>query len=312
MKVAILDDYQNVALKLADWSAVRRQAELTVFNDHVADTTAVIERLRSFDVVCVMRERTPLTREVLQQLPQLKLIASTGPRNASIDPQTAADLGIAVTATGYDSAPTIEFTWSLILASMRHLTREALSVRDGGWQTTIGANLRGKILGVVGLGNIGREVARIGVAFGMEVLAWSQNLTREAASAAGATLVDKETLFQRSDIVTIHLVLSERSKGLVGSHELTLMKPTARLVNTSRSPIVDQAALIEALRSRSIAAAAVDVFDIEPLPADHPFRRLDNVLATPHIGYVTEDLYRTFYGDAAANIASWLEANAVS
>jgi len=297
MKVAILDDYQNVALKLADWSAVRRQAELTVFNDHVADTTAVIERLRSFDVVCVMRERTPLTREVLQQLPQLKLIASTGPRNASIDPQTAADLGIAVTATGYDSAPTIEFTWSLILASMRHLTREATSVRDGGWQTTIGANLRGKILGVVGLGNIGREVARIGVAFGMEVLAWSQNLTREAASAAGATLVDKETLFQRSDIVTIHLVLSERSKGLVGSHELTLMKP---------------AALIEALRSRSIAAAAVDVFDIEPLPADHPFRRLDNVLATPHIGYVTEDLYRTFYGDAAANIASWLEANAVS
>ena len=312
MKVAILDDYQNVALKLADWSAVRRRAEISVFNDHVADTAAVVERLSPFDVVCVMRERTSLTREILQQLPQLKLIASTGPRNASIDTQTANDLGIAVTATGYDSTPTIEFTWSLILASMRHLTREALSVRDGGWQTTIGANLRGKILGVVGLGNIGREVARIGVAFGMEVLAWSQNLTREAASAAGATLVDKETLFQRSDIVTIHLVLSERSKGLVGSHELTLMKPTARLVNTSRSPIVDQAALIEALRSRSIAAAAVDVFDIEPLPADHPFRRLDNVLATPHIGYVTEDLYRTFYGDAAANIASWLEANAVS
>jgi len=312
MKVAILDDYQNVALKLADWSAVRRRAEISVFNDHVADTAAVVERLSPFDVVCVMRERTSLTREILQQLPQLKLIASTGPRNASIDTQTANDLGIAVTATGYDSTPTIEFTWSLILASMRHLDREAASVRDGGWQTTIGANLRGKTLGVVGLGNIGKEVARIGVAFGMEVLAWSQNLTQEAASAAGATLVDKETLFRRPDIVTIHLVLSGRTKGLISSHELSLMKPTARLVNTSRSPIVDQTALIEALRSRRIAGAAVDVFDTEPLPPDHPFRKLDNVLATPHIGYVTEDLYRTFYGDAAANIATWLEANAVS
>jgi phosphoglycerate dehydrogenase-like enzyme len=312
MKVAILDDYQNVALKLADWSAVRRRAEISVFNDHVADTVAVVERLRPFEVVCVMRERTSLTREILQQLPQLKLIASTGPRNASIDTQTANDLGIAVTATGYDSTPTIEFTWSLILASMRHLDRETASVRDGGWQTTIGANLRGKTLGVVGLGNIGREVARIGVAFGMEVLAWSQNLTQEAANAAGATLVDKETLFRRPDIVTIHLVLSGRTKGLIGSHELSLMKPTARLVNTSRSPIVDQTALIEALRSRRIAGAAVDVFDTEPLPPDHPFRKLDNVLATPHIGYVTEDLYRTFYGDAAANIATWLEANAVS
>jgi phosphoglycerate dehydrogenase-like enzyme len=312
MKVAILDDYQNVALKLADWSAVRRRAEISVFNDHVADTAAVVERLRPFDVVCVMRERTWLTREILQQLPQLKLIASTGPRNASIDTQTANDLGIAVTATGYDSTPTIEFTWSLILASMRHLDREAASVRDGGWQTTIGANLRGKTLGVVGLGNIGKEVARIGVAFGMEVLAWSQNLTREAASAAGATLVDKETLFRRPDIVTIHLVLSGRTKGLISSHELSLMKPTARLVNTSRSPIVDQTALIEALRFRRIAGAAVDVFDTEPLPPDHPFRKLDNVLATPHIGYVTEDLYRTFYGDAAANIATWLEANGVS
>jgi phosphoglycerate dehydrogenase-like enzyme len=301
-----------VALKLTDWSAVRRRAEISVFNDHVADTVAVVERLRPFDVVCVMRERTALTREILRQLPQLKLIASTGPRNAAIDTKAANDLGIAVTATGYDSTPTIEFTWSLILASMRHLDREAASVRDGGWQTTVGASLRGKSLGVVGLGNIGKEVARIGVAFGMEVLAWSQNLTQETARAAGATLVDKESLFRRSDIVTIHLVLSGRTKGLISSHELSLMKPTARLVNTSRSPIVDETALIESLRSRRIAGAAVDVFDTEPLPPDHPFRTLDNVLATPHIGYVTEDLYRTFYGDAAANIATWLEANGVS
>jgi phosphoglycerate dehydrogenase-like enzyme len=310
MNVAILDDYQNVALRLADWSGVRRRAEITVFNDHVADTSAVVERLRPFDAVCVMRERTPLTREILQQLPNLKLIASTGPRNASIETQTAADLGIAVTATGYDSTPTIEFTWSLILASMRGIDREAVSLRAGGWQTSLGSNLRGKSLGVVGLGNIGREVARIGLAFGMKVIAWSQNLTEAKASAAGATLVGKQTLFREADVVTVHLVLSSRTRGLIGAPEFALMKPNARFVNTSRGPIVDEAALIEALQARRIAGAAVDVFDVEPLPPYHPFRKLDNVLATPHIGYVTEDLYRTFYADAAVNIATWLEANA--
>jgi phosphoglycerate dehydrogenase-like enzyme len=310
MKVAILDDYQNVALGLADWSAVARHAEITVFNDHLADPAAVIERLRPFDVVCVMRERTPLPREILQQLPQLKLIASTGPRNASIDMRAAAERGILVTSTGYESTATIELTWALILASVRHLDQEAGSVRDGGWQTSLGANLRGKCLGVLGLGNIGKEVARIGLAFGMTVIAWSQNLTAEAAGAAGATLVDKPALFRQADIVTIHLILSRRTAGLVGAAELALMKPTARLINTSRGPIVDEAALIEALQARKIAAAAIDVFDAEPLPADHPFRKLNNVLATPHIGYVTEELYRTFYGDAAASIAAWLDANA--
>ncbi len=312
MKVAILDDYQNVGLRLADWSAVRRHAEITVFNGHVADPLAVVARLRPFDVVCVMRERTPLTRQILQQLPNLKLIASTGSRNASIDTQTAADLGIAVTATGYDSTPTIEFTWSLILASMRGIDREAASLKAGGWQTGLGSNLRGKSLGVVGLGNIGREVARIGLAFGMKVIAWSQNLTEEKAGAAGATLVDKQALFREADVVTVHLVLSGRSTGLIGAPEFALMKPTARFVNTSRGPIVDEAALIEALQAHRIAGAAVDVFDVEPLPPDHPFRKLNNVLATPHIGYVTEDLYRTFYADAAANIATWLEANAAA
>src|ERR1700732_1188397 len=310
MQVAILDDYQNVALQLADWSGVRRHAEITVFNDHLAAPSAVIERLRSFEVVCVMRERTPLTREILQQLPNLKLIASTGPRNASIDSQTAVDLGIAVTATGYDSTPTIELAWSLILASMRGIDREAASLKAGGWQTGLGSNLRGKSLGVVGLGNIGREVARIGVAFGMKVIAWSQNLTEEKASAAGATLVDKPTLFREADVVTLHLVLSGRTRGLIGASEFALMKPTARFVNTSRAPIVDDAALIEALQARRIAGAAVDVFDVEPLGPDHPFRKLENVLATPHVGYVTEDLYRTFYGDAAANIAKWLQTTA--
>jgi len=310
MKVAILDDYQDVALRLADWSAVRRRAEITVFHDHLADPAAVVERLRPFDVVCVMRERTPLSRDILQQLPRLKLIASTGLRNAAIDTRAAAERGIVVTATGYESTPTIEHSWALILASARHLAREAASVRDGGWQTSIGANLRGKCLGVIGLGNIGKEVARIALAFGMTVIAWSQNLTSEIAGAAGATLVDKDTLFRQADIVTIHLILSRRTIGLVGAAELALMKPTAWLINTSRGPIVDEAVLIEALQARRIAGAALDVFDVEPLPADHPFRRLDNVLATPHIGYVTEELYRTFYGDAAASIAAWLESNA--
>src|SRR5882724_10344275 len=266
MKVAILDDYQNVALRLADWSAVRRHAEIIVFNDHVAGPWEVVERLRPFDAICVMRERTPLTSEILQQLPNLKLIASTGPRNASINSQTATDLGIAVTATGYDSTPTIEFTWSLILASMRGIDREAASLKAGGWQTSLGSNLRGRSLGVVGLGNIGREVARIGLAFGMEVIAWSHNLTEEKASAAGATLVDKQTLFREADIVTVHLVLSSRTKGLIGAPEFALMKPTARLVNTSRAPIVDEVALIEALQAGKIAGdAAIDVFDVEPL-----------------------------------------------
>jgi phosphoglycerate dehydrogenase-like enzyme len=257
-----------------------------------------------------MRERTPLTRDILQQLPNLRLIAPTGPRNASIDSEAAAEFGIAVTATGYDSTPTIEFSWSLIPASTRGIDREAASLKAGGWQTGLGSNLRGKALGVVGLGNIGREVARIGVAFGMKVIAWSQNLTEEKASAAGATLVDKQTLFREADVVTVHLILSGRTRGLIGAPEFALMKPTARFVNTSRAPIVDEAALTEAPLARRIAGAAVDVFDVEPLPPDHPFRKLDNVLATPHIGYVTEDLYRTFYADAAANIATWLKANA--
>src|SRR6202045_1915901 len=219
MNIAILDDYQNVALRLANWAGVRRHAEITVFNDHVVDPSAVVERLLPFDVVCVMRERTPLTREILQQLPNLKLIASTGPRNASINSQTATDLGIAVIATGYDSTPTIEFTWSLILASMRGIDREAASLKAGGWQTSLGSNLRGRSLGVVGLGNIGTEVARIGLAFGMKVIAWSQNLTPEITEAAGATLVTKDELFRQADVVTIHIILSKRTPGLAGAPE---------------------------------------------------------------------------------------------
>ena len=307
MKVAILDDYQNVALEMADWSSVASRAEITVFNDHVADPEAVIERLMPFDVICVMRERTPLSREIIERLPRLKLIASTALRNASIDMAAAEERGIRVTRTGYRSTPTIEMTWALILASARHIVRESNSVRRGGWQTSIGRELGGRTLGVLGLGNIGAPVARIGRAFGMKVIAWSQNMTAEIAEAAGTTLVEKEELFREADVLTVHLVLSPRTRGLVGAAELALMKPDSWLVNTSRGPIVDEDALIRALESRAIAGAAIDVFSIEPLPADHPFRRLDNVLATPHIGYVAEDLYRTFYGDAAAAVAAWLD-----
>jgi phosphoglycerate dehydrogenase-like enzyme len=306
MKIAILDDYQNVALKMADWSALSGRAEITVFNDHVADPSALVERLLPFDVVCVMRERTPLPREVLQHLPRLKLIASTGSRNASIDMGAAKELGITVTATGYRSAPTIELTWALILASLRGIVHENNSIRNGGWQKSVGQDLSGTILGVVGLGNIGGHVARIGLAFGMKIIAWSQNMTPEIAEAAGARLVSKDELFRQADIVTIHLILSGRTKGLVGAAELRLMKPTSRLINTSRGPIVDEASLIKALRSHAIAGAAIDVFDQEPLPSEHPFRSMDNMLATPHIGYVTEGLYRTFYGDTVANITAWL------
>ena len=310
MKIAILDDYQNIALKLADWSTLARRAEITVFNDHIADPAAIIDRLLPFDVVCVMRERTPLPRDIIQHLPRLKLIASTGPGNASIDMAAAAEHGVRVTATGYRSTPTIELTWALILAGARHIVPESKAVRAGGWQTTVGQELEGKVLGVVGLGRIGAQVARIGLAFGMKIIAWSQNMTPEIAGAAGATMVPKSELFRQADIVTVHLVLSKRTRGLIGAAELEVMKPTARLINTSRGPIVDEAALIAALQSHSIAGAALDVFDQEPLPAVHPFRSLDNVLATPHIGYVGEDLYRTFYHDVVTSISAWLDERA--
>jgi phosphoglycerate dehydrogenase-like enzyme len=280
MKIAILDDYQNVALTMADWTGVASKAEITVFTDHVGEPDDVVARLQPFDVICVMRERTPLPREVLERLPRLKMIASTGPGNASIDEQAASELDIQVTATGYRSTPTIELTWALILAGVRNVVGEASSIRAGGWQTSVGRELSGRVLGVLGLGRIGSEMARIAAAFGMDVIAWSQNLTPERAQGAAA--------------------------------DLAAMKPTSWLVNTSRGPIVDEDALVAALTSRSIAGAALDVFGTEPLPAGHPFRMLPNVLATPHIGYVAEDLYRTFYGDVAASVEAWLDKDEAS
>jgi phosphoglycerate dehydrogenase-like enzyme len=308
-QIAVLDDYQSAALESADWSVLRDRADITVFQDHLADPDAVIERLLPFDVVCVMRERTPLPRKVIERLPNLKLIASTGSANASIDVAAAGDRGITVVHTGYRSDPTVEFTWALILACARHIVTESNSVRSGGWQQTVGVDLRGKTLGVLGLGNVGSEVARIGSAFGMKLIAWSQNMTAETAKATGAILVSKDQLFERADILTIHLVLSSRTRGLVGAAELEKMKPTAWLINASRGPIVEEQALITALQNKRLAGAAIDVFDIEPLPPSHPFRTLDNVLATPHIGYVSQDLYKTFYEDTVSNIRKWLDTH---
>src|ERR1700690_4185830 len=308
-KIAVLDDYQNAALESADWSVLGHRADITVFKDHLADPEAVIERLLPFDIICVMRERSPLPRNIIERLPNLKLIASTGSGNASIDVAAASEHGIAVVHTGYRSDPTIEFTWALILASARHIVTESNSVRSGGWQQTVGTDLRGKTLGVLGLGRIGSQVARIGSAFEMDLIAWSQNMTPETAKATGAILVSKDQLFERADILTIHLVLSGRTHGLVGAADLEKMKPTAWLINASRGLIVEEQALITALQNKRLAGAAIDVFDIEPLPPSHPFRTLDNVLATPRIGYVSQGLYKTFYEDTVSNIRKWLDTH---
>jgi phosphoglycerate dehydrogenase-like enzyme len=307
-KIAVLDDYQDVALKMADWSAVTARADVDVFSDHLSDADTVAKRLLPYEVVCLMRERTPLGAALIERLPNLKLIASTGPRNASIDLKAAAARGIAVVHTGYFGSPTVELTWALILAGARHIVAEAGAVRSGGWQHTIGDDLSGKTLGIIGLGNLGSQVAKIGLAFGMSVIAWSQNLTAEKCAAVGALLVSKEELLRQADIVSVHLVLSDRSRGLIGAGELALMKSSARLVNTSRGPIVVEAALIAALKAGQIAGAAIDVYDVEPLPVDHPFRNMRNLLATPHIGYVSRGLYERFYRDSVANIIAWLDA----
>ena len=312
VKIAVLDDYQGAALKLADWTAVARRAHIDVFNDHLADADAVVKRLLPYDIVCVMRERTPLRREIIERLPNLKMIASTAPRNASIDMQAAANHNVTVLHTGYFSSPTVELTWALILAGARHITSEAAAVRGGGWQQRLGDDMAHKTLGIVGLGGIGSKVAKVGMAFGMNLIAWSQNLTAEKAAAAGATLVSKDELLRQADVVSIHLVLSERTKGLIGASELALMKPTARLVNTSRGPIVQEAALIQALASHRIAGAAIDVYDTEPLPLDHPYRNMPNLLATPHIGYVSRGLYERFYRDTVSNIIAWLDRDALA
>jgi phosphoglycerate dehydrogenase-like enzyme len=277
-----------------------------VFSDHLSDHDAVRERLKNFEIIVAMRERTPFPRSLLEQLPQLRLLVTTGMRNAAIDLAAASDCGVVVCGTGGVLYPTAELTWGLILALLRQIPTEDRATRAGRWQVSMGVGLQGKVLGVLGLGNLGSQVATIGKAFHMSVIAWSQNLTAERATECGVSLVHKDELFSQADIVTIHLVLSERSRGLVGARELGLMKPTAYLVNTSRGPIVEERALVDALQNKTIAGAALDVFDQEPLPLDHPLRRLENTVITPHIGYVTIETYRIFFDHAVKDIAAFL------
>jgi phosphoglycerate dehydrogenase-like enzyme len=306
LRIAILDDYQRVALAMADWTRLGPDAEVVAFDHHLAVPDEAAAGLADFDVICLMRERMAVPRALIARLPRLKLIVMSGSQSQSIDFAAAAERGIPVCRTSTQlSHSAAEHAFGLILCCARNIAQEAQSMRAGGWQTTVGVALHGKTLGLLGLGALGTMVARYGQAFGMRVIAWSQNLDHERATEAGVTRVEKDALLRQSDVVSIHLKLSARTRGLLGDAELALMKPSAILVNTSRGPIVDEAALVAALERRQIHAAGLDVFDQEPLPADHPLRRLDNVTLTPHLGYVTEETLRSFYAGMIEDIEAW-------
>ena len=309
---AVLDDYQQVALASADWRALSDALDVRVLHRHAGEDE-LVSLISDCEIVVLMRERTPFTRSLIARLPALKLIVTSGMRNAAIDLEAARERGVTVCGTASRAEPPAELTWSLILALARHVTQEAAAFRaNGPWQSTIGVDLHGRTLGVLGLGNIGSRVARVGVAFGMRVLAWSENLTPDRARAAGAELVpSKRDLLEQSDVASIHLVLSARTRGLLAADDLRRMKPTAYLVNTSRAPIVDRDALVRALREGWIAGAGLDVFEEEPPAADDPLRSLPNVLATPHLGYVSRDNYRTYYGEAVEDIAAFLKGTPI-
>ncbi len=312
MQIAVLDDYQGAALNSADWQSLHPKATVEAFPEHIADEAALARRLHQFECVVLMRERTQFRRSLIEKLPNLRLIVSAGMRNAAIDVDAATERKIQICGTDMLGYPTAELAWGLILGAMRHIPAEDAAMRQGRFQTpSLGNGLQGKTLGVLGLGRLGSQVARVGKAFGMNLIAWSQNLTDEKAAAEGAQRVSKEELFAQSDVITIHLVLSPRSRGLVGAADLGRMKPGAYLVNTSRGPIVDEAALIATLKSRRIAGAALDVYDVEPLPKDHVLRTLDNVILTPHLGYGTAEAYRTVYGQAVEAIRAFLDGKAV-
>jgi phosphoglycerate dehydrogenase-like enzyme len=305
--VTVLDDYQGVALESADWARVTDRFDVEVLTEHVADQTALVDRLRDSEIVVAMRERTVFSAGVLRELPALRLLVTTGMKNAAIDLDAASDLGITVCGTSASGTPVPEITIGMIIALTRNFVAEDAAVRAGGWQHTIGPGLAGLTLGVVGLGRLGTPVARLAQAFDMNVVAWSPNLTAERALEHGVRAVGKAELFASSDVVTIHMPLSERSRGLIGAAEFAAMKASGYLVNTSRGPIVDEAALVDALRTGRIAGAALDVYAVEPLPVDHPLRSLSNTLLLPHIGYVTTDAYRTWYGEVVEDIVAWVE-----
>ncbi len=312
MRCAILDDYQNVALSMADWSLLAGDVDLTVFNAGLGDEAAVAAALADFEIVCLMRERTPFSASLIAALPRLKLIVTSGPRNAAIDVAAAKARGVVVCGTESVAHPTAELTFAHILEFARKVGHENARLKAGApWQETIGRDLNGRTLGLLGLGRLGGRVAKIARAFEMNVIAWSENLTEARAAEADARLVPKEELFREADFLSIHLVLSGRSQGLVGAAELALMKPHAVLVNTSRGPIVAEADLLDALRAGRIAGACIDVFDEEPLPPGHPYRAEPRVQLSPHLGYVTEDAYRVFYGQIVEDIRAFLDGSAV-
>jgi D-3-phosphoglycerate dehydrogenase len=308
LRCAILDDYQNVALTMADWSKVKADVEIKVFNEHLGSGDKVVEALKGFAIICAMRERTAFPRAVIEALPELKLLITTGMRNASIDLDAAKARSIVVCGTPSFGNATAAIATGLMLDLARHISYEQTRLKAGlPWQTTIGLDLEGMTLALLGLGRLGTRMAEIGRAFRMNTIAWSENLTAERCAEAGVEPVSRDDLFRRADFLSIHLQLSPRTRGLVGARELGLMKRSAYLINTSRGPIVDEAALIAALREKRIAAAGLDVFDIEPLPVDHPLRALDNVVLTPHLGYVVEQNYRAFFGGTVDAIRGFLD-----
>ncbi len=310
-RVAILDDYQNIALAAADWSSLPPDVEVTVFNEHIKGEQAVADALAGFDVVVAMRERTPFPASLIEKLPNLKLLVTTGMRNFAIDMEAARKRGLPVCGTALLPYPAFEHAWALILALMKQIPREDRAMHEGGWQSGLAEGLRDKTLGILGLGKLGSQVAKVGVAFGMKVIAWSHNLSDERAKECGAVKVDKDKLFAESDVVTIHLVLSDRTRGVVGRRELGLMKPSAYLVNTSRGPIVEEAALIDVLQKQTIAGAGIDVYDVEPLPRDHTLRKLDNAVLTGHTAYVIRETYELVYGEALEDIRAWLDGKPI-
>ncbi|MFJ4542147.1 D-2-hydroxyacid dehydrogenase family protein [Pseudomonas sp. NPDC088885] len=305
VQIAVIDDWQDVARDVVDWSVLDGIGEVTFEHDYPADNATLAQRLGRYQVICVMRERTRFDEDLLKRLPNLKLLVTGGMRNAALDMSAAAKLGIKVCGTDSYKHAAPELTWALIMAATRNLVNEANSLRAGQWQQGLGGDLHGKTLGILGLGSIGQRVAQFGQVFGMRVIAWSENLTAERAEQVGVTYVSKQALFEQADVLSVHLVLSERSRGLVDAQALGWMKPTALLVNTARGPIVDEAALIKALQKQQIAGAALDVYEQEPLPNMHPFRTLDNVLATPHVGYVSRQNYEQFFSQMIEDIQGW-------
>jgi phosphoglycerate dehydrogenase-like enzyme len=310
-RIAVLDDYMNVVSEATDWGPLRGKAEIDFFNDHLFEEDALVDRLAGYDIIVGERERTKFPRSLLERLPNLRLLVLTGPVNWSIDYAAAKELGIVVCGTEALQDKTPEITWGLILSLCRRVTLEDRAIRAGKWQTGLGMGLDGKVLGVIGLGQVGEAVARIGLAFQMQVIAWSQNLTKERVAEVGVELVSKDELLRRSDVVSLHVVLSERTRDLIQERDLELMKPTAYLVNTSRAPIVNEPTLLGALKNGTIAGAGLDVFEVEPLTADHPYRQLENLVVTPHIGYITAEQFQLFYSQVVEDILAFLSGEPI-